>query len=53
MKWDKILANHISNESLENVKKSQNLTAQNKQSYLKMGKRREKPFHQRGYVDGK
>lgn len=53
MKWDKILANHVSDKSLEHVKKSQNLTAENKQSYQKMGKRLEKTFHQRGYVDGK
>lgn len=29
MKWDKILANHVSDKSLEHVKKSQNLTAEN------------------------
>lgn len=44
MEWDKILANHISNKGLEQVKKSQNLTVKTNNPTRKWAKDMKRHF---------
>ena len=51
MELDTILANHVSDKGLEDVKKFQNLTVKTYNPTKKWAK--DKTFHQRNYVNDK